>query len=66
MYVRVCIPPIYGWRTAANSDTCLTHAQEGFTLLIYLIDKDNQDILKALLARGADPNSKNAVGARAS
>ena len=56
----------YGWRTAANSDTWLTHAQEGFTLLMYAIDKDNVEMLKALLARGAKPNSKNAVGARAS
>ena len=30
-------------------------------LLTYAIDKDNEDILKDLLARGADPNSKNTV-----
>ena len=30
---------------------------------MYLIDKDDEDMLKALLARGADPNSKNTVGA---
>ena len=27
-------------------------------LLMYAIDKDNEKILKALLTRGADPNSK--------
>ena len=30
---------------------------------MYAIDKDNGDMLKALLARGADPNSKTTVGA---
>ena len=30
---------------------------------MYAIDKDNEDMLKALLARGADPSSKNVVGA---
>ena len=38
--------------------------QEGVALLMYAIDKDNEGILKALLARGADPNSKNTVSTR--
>ena len=29
-----------------------------------MIDKDNGNMLKALLARGADPNSKNTVSTR--
>ena len=32
-------------------------------LLMYAIDKDNEDMLKALVARGADPNLKIMVGA---
>ncbi len=42
----------------------LTRAQEGATLLMYAIDKDNEGILTALIARGADPNFKITVGAR--
>ena len=57
---------IYGWYTAAISDTWPIREQESVMLLTYAIDKDNQGMLKDLLARGADPNSKNTVGARAS
>ena len=32
--------------------------------MVYAIDKDNDGMLKALLARGADPNSKNTVCTR--
>ena len=32
-------------------------------LMMYAIDKDNKDMLQAIIARGADPNSKNTVGA---
>ena len=42
----------------------LTRAQDGPTLIRYVIDKDDKDTLKALLDRGADPNSRNTVGAR--
>ena len=49
--------------TAANTDTWLIRGQEGVKLLMYAIGKDNEDILKALIARGADPNSKTTVGA---
>ena len=60
--VCVCVlQSIYVWSTATISDTWLTRAQEGAKMLTYAIDKDNADILKALLARGADPNSKNTV-----
>ena len=35
-------------------------------LLMHAIDNDNEGILRALLGRGADPNSTNSVGARQS
>ena len=49
--------------TAANTDTWLIRGQEGVKLLMYAIDNDNEDMLKTLIDRGADPNSKTTVGA---
>ena len=37
--------------------------QEGVKLVTYAMEKDNGDMLKAFIARGADPNSKTTVGA---
>ena len=38
-----------------------TCGQEGVTLLMYAMDKDNRDMLKALIDRGADLNYANMV-----
>ena len=42
----------------------LIRAQDGVMLLMHAIDNDNEAMLRALLGRGADPNSTNSVGAR--
>ena len=60
--MRACVlQSVNSGCTTANIDTWLIRGQEGVKLLMYVIGKDHEDMLKALIARGADPNSKTTV-----